>query len=109
MHNEIVGEKGAERMKVLVFAEESIKQRVSERMTGEGVKVACSFINNFFHIPVVLLVRKNDAGWKRFKSSNPLGYVFEEASSAEMTGRLHALVQPQKELTGNYAGKGWRA
>jgi hypothetical protein len=67
MHNEIVGEKGAEKMKVLVFAEESVKQRVSELMKGE------------------------------------------EASSAEMTGRLRALVQPQREFVGNYAGKGWRA
>ena len=37
MHNGIVGEKGAEKMKVLVFAEGSMKQRVSEMMKGEGV------------------------------------------------------------------------
>lgn len=128
-------------MKVMVFASESIKQKLSDFLAGEGIAVesasdgseavkvmggkrfdlalvdslvdgagvACSCISRFFKIPVVLLVRESDAGWKRLHSLEPCGYVFEGVGGAEMAARLRALMSPQMEQTGNYLSWSWKA
>jgi len=66
-----------------------------------GVEVACCCISKLFKTAVILLVDEGDADWKQLQLLEPQGYIYEEASGAEMAARLWAVMRRQREQAGS--------
>ncbi|MDP2916345.1 MAG: hypothetical protein Q8O16_00275 [Dehalococcoidia bacterium] len=61
--------------------------------SASDVETACHYINETWHIPLVLFIAGEQADWKKLTALGASAYIAENSGNDELVARLNALVR----------------